>query len=43
MGMKEFTDETFNYGHVSIGTLKNILELTPEKKAALKAFRPLSN
>lgn len=43
MGMKEFTDETFSYGNVTIGTMKNILELTPEKKAVLKAFEPLAD
>jgi hypothetical protein len=39
--MKEFTNETFSYGHVALGTLENILALTPEKKAQLRAFNPL--
>jgi len=39
--MKDFTNEVFSYGHVALGTLKNILELSPEKKAQLKAFAPI--
>lgn len=39
--MKDFTNETFSYGHVALGTLKNILGLSPEKKAQIKAFGPL--
>jgi uncharacterized protein (DUF885 family) len=39
--MKDFANETFSYGSVTLGTMKSILELSPEKKAQLKAFRPL--
>ncbi len=40
-GMKDFTNEVFSYGNVALKTMKNIIELNPEKKAQLKAFRPL--
>lgn len=39
--MKDFTNETFSYGNVSLETMKNILELSPEKKAQLRAFNPI--
>jgi hypothetical protein len=42
MDMKEFTNQTFEFGNVALKTLEHILSLSPEKKAQLRAFRPLS-
>ena len=40
--MKEFNNETFEYGSISLKTMKNILGLSPEKRLQLKAFSPLT-
>ena len=39
LGMKDFTDETFNYGNVSMDTIRDIFSLTAEQKSALKLFQ----
>lgn len=41
LSMKDFTNETFSYGGVSLETMKNIIDLNPEKKKQLKNFGPL--
>lgn len=42
LDMKEFTDETFNYGRISLKTMRNIFGLSPEKREQLKNFKPLA-
>ena len=42
MDMKQFSNQAFEYGNIPLKTLENILGLSAEKKAQLKAFKPLS-
>ena len=41
MSMKDFTDETFNYGNVSLKTIEMIFDLSAEQQQMLKEFQPL--
>ena len=38
-GMKEFTDETFNYGEMSLSTMERLLALPEAKKEQLQTLR----
>ncbi len=43
LDIKDFTNETFSYGCVSLETMKDILELSAEKKEQLKSFGSLKS